>query len=152
MLESVPEARFLFALHRVFTLNGIYRLSAAGQTWAKRPIPQVRTGVTWAFPRRPWATAHGAHSGTSTPSSRRVRMAPPSQTPLSWGCAVAHRHWQAPQFPANAARTASTAARAAGSSFSMASAVAAETWSRHSPSAAVAACQAAASCRAGLPG
>lgn len=63
---------------------------------------------------------------------------------------MAHGHWHAPQFPASAARAASTAARRAGSSLSAASAVAATTCFRHCPSAAVAACHAAVNWRAGL--
>jgi len=34
---------------------------------------------------KPCATAHGAHNDTSAPSSRRVRTALPSHTPLSAG-------------------------------------------------------------------
>ena len=54
------------------------------------------------------------------------------------------------QSPASAERPASTAARTAGSSLSSASEVAVAIRCRHSPSAAVAACQATANCRAGL--
>src|SRR4029077_2777400 len=50
----------------------------------------------------------------SAPATRRVMMALPSQTSWSCGCALAHGHWQAPQFPVTTARAASTAARTRG--------------------------------------
>src|ERR1700761_3057618 len=84
--------------------------------------------------------------------TRRVSTALWSQTYLSCGWALAQGHWQAPQLPASTAFAAPKAVRAAGSSFSTASLVAAVTCSRHWPRADVAACQAAVNCCCGLPG
>src|SRR5437762_13574153 len=83
--------------------------------------------------------------------TRLVGTARPSHTPLSSDGAVPHWHRHARHSPDNAERPASTAARIAGSSLFIASEVAADTCCRHSPSAAVAACHAAASCWFGSP-
>ena len=98
------------------------------------------------------ARGHGARR-----AKRHVLIAEP---PGQHRAAVAHvpvlrmrraaRALAGAQFPASAARAASSAARTAGSSFSMASEVADDTWSRHSPSAVMAVCHAAASCLFGF--
>src|SRR5579862_7191799 len=105
----------------------------------------------------PCATAHGAHSGTSTspPSpaaTRRVITAWLSYTPMSPGCAVAHKHSQSCRAQTTVTRQLSHAARTAGSlaSFWNASLVRAAVCSAHSATTALAASQAAASRRTGL--
>jgi hypothetical protein len=100
----------------------------------------------------PWATAQGAHSGTSWSEIRRVITARWSQTPRSSGCEMAHKHSQSRLAQSGEIRQPSRTARIAGSltSFWTASEVTAAVRSAHSAATAVTASQAAASCRSGL--
>ncbi len=105
----------------------------------------------------PCATAHGAHSATSTsPSrfveSRRVITACLSHTPMSSGCDLAQEQPQSRWAQTGAMRQPASTARTAGSLASLcnASVVAAAVRSAHSATTAAAASQAATNCRTGL--
>src|SRR6266516_3158016 len=131
--------------------------AAARERWMRVPhfirapkgVVAGQPGAQRGSSATPCATAHGAHSRTSTSPSCRVMTALPSHTPMSSGCAWPHGQWQRRQSPASAERPASIAARTAGSSLPSASVVAAVTRRAHSPSAAAAASRAAANCRTG---
>lgn len=105
----------------------------------------------------PCATAHGAHSATSTapfsPSaSRRLITARLSHIPTSSGCDLTHTQSQSCRVQTSVMRQLSSAARTAGSLASLwnASLVTAAVWSAHSATMPVAASQAAASARTGF--
>ena len=105
----------------------------------------------------PCATAHGAHSGTSTSpprsvGSRRVITARLSHIPMSSGCDLAQTHLQSRWPQTRVVRQDSSTAWMAGSLESLwnASLVTAAVCSAHSVTTAVAASQAAANCRNGL--
>ncbi len=117
------------------------------------PIMQDNRGIS----ATPCATAHGAHSGTSTSpprsvGSRRVITARLSHIPMSSGCDLAQTHLQSRWPQTRVVRQDSSTARMAGSLESLwnASLVAAAVCSAHSVTTAVAASQAAANCRNGL--
>jgi hypothetical protein len=125
------------------------RTAAAGHS----PIMQGNRGIS----ATPCATAHGAHSGTSTSpprsvGSRRVITARLSHIPRSSGCDLAQTHSQSRWPQTRVVRQDSSTARMAGSLESLwnASLVMAAVCSAHSVTTAVAASQAAANCRNGL--
>ena len=136
-------------------INGMARLTLRVSAISRhtRSAQRCYPGIS----AKPWATAHGAHSGTSTSPSRptgslRVITARWSHTPRSLGWETVHAHSQARCGQPVMARQVSPTARTAGSVVSLwnASAVTAAVRSAHSAATAVAACQAARSCRPGL--
>ena len=122
-----------------------------------RRWPQCHDAGNRGISATPCATAHGAHSGTSTPpprsvGSRRVITARLSHIPMSSGCDLAQTHSQSRWPQTRVVRQDSSTARMAGSLDSLwnASLVMAAVCSAHSVTTAVAASQAAANCRNGL--
>src|SRR6266536_3043575 len=92
--------------------------AAARERWMRVPhfirapkgVVAGQPGAQRGSSATPCATAHGAHSRTSTSPSCRVMTALPSHTPMSSGCAWPHGQWQRRQSPPSAAAAASRAA------------------------------------------